>query len=74
MNIRDNRTRDRLTSSIHICLFLTTERLLSTGRCQVTVTKYRVTSLNVHWQCRAVTAEGSLDQPSYVITGDDLKR
>ncbi|XP_037093739.1 (E3-independent) E2 ubiquitin-conjugating enzyme-like [Pollicipes pollicipes] len=41
---------------------------------KVTVTRYRVTSLNVHWQCRAVTSEGSLDQPAYVITGDDLKR
>jgi hypothetical protein len=38
----------------------------------------KVVSLGVNWQCRAYSSgaedPNSLDQPNYLITGEDLKR
>jgi ubiquitin-conjugating enzyme E2 O len=43
----------------------------------VTVEKVQVESVNVHWQCKAYSKDGSCgekEQPKQLVFGDDLKR
>lgn len=43
----------------------------------VVVEKVQVDSVNVHWQCKAYSKDGSVgekEQPKHVVSGEDLKR